>query len=202
MRAFRLGIAAFVTGLLAVAAAAVDAQTTSFSFQSQPGDFVGQGQSKSFTPADGTFTFTHNFDNGVSMTFVHATQPGVTWNADFAAAGNALLTVGAYEDVVRFPFQTDSQNALDISGEGRGYNQLIGRFDVFDIEYGPGASILRFAADFEQRGQNFDGTLFAPMFGQVRFNTTVPEPGSSGAAAALGLALLRRCRRRGTTIDR
>src|SRR5207248_1355936 len=34
---------------------------------SQPGDYIGQGQSYAYTPQTGTFTVSRNFDNGVSI---------------------------------------------------------------------------------------------------------------------------------------
>ena len=36
--------------------ASAQAQTTALFFDSQPGDYIGQGIQRTYTPADGTFT--------------------------------------------------------------------------------------------------------------------------------------------------
>lgn len=88
---------------LSLTGAAASAQTTAtFSYDSEPGDYIGQGQSATFTQADGLFTFTRNFDNGVSMDFDGTER----WSVDFAAPNEAELTPGYYPDAERFPFQS------------------------------------------------------------------------------------------------
>jgi len=78
-----------------------NAQVTSLALNSDSGDFVGGGQSLFLTPADGTFSATQNFDNGVSVLLF---GPVHFWFLDFSAAGNVPLTVGTYTGATRFPF--------------------------------------------------------------------------------------------------
>lgn len=145
---------------------------TSLKLNSQPGDYIGQGLSKTFTPADGTFTAQKNFDNGVSIRF-SGNKPGVWWDLDFAAPGNALLVPGKYLGAARYPFQSASQPGLNVSGEGRGSNKLTGQFTVLEVVYGPGTAIQSFAADFEQHSEGAAPALF----GQVSFNSSAtPVP--------------------------
>ena len=55
---------------------------TSLNMVSQPGDYIGQGLTYSFTPQNGTFFANRNFDNGVSVFY---SGGGQSWNLDFAA---------------------------------------------------------------------------------------------------------------------
>src|SRR5438876_7982348 len=76
-------------------ASAAQAGTLLF-LNSQAGDYIGQGADLLITSADGTFTASRNFDNGVNVDFSGNT-PGDFWSADFAAPTNATLVPGAYE---------------------------------------------------------------------------------------------------------
>ena len=118
----------FVFALMVLAATA-HAQTTSLSLNSDPGDFIGGGQSIFLTPADGNFSANQNFDSGVSIDFF-GTQLGEFWFLDFAAPNGQPLTVGTYTGAMRFPFQNLGQPGLSVSGDGAGCNTLTGSFVV------------------------------------------------------------------------
>jgi len=160
-------LSAFVTQAYAI---------TALYYFSEPGDFIGQGETVWVTPADGfDFSVSRNFDNGVAFSIDNFNDPTVPfqdrrwWYLDLAAPFDAELTVGAYEDATRFPFQEESAPGLDFSGNGRGNNTLTGRFDITEVSYGPGGDVLQFAANFEQHGEGDDPALF----GQIRYNSTV-----------------------------
>ena len=92
------------------------------------------------------------------------------WTLDFAAPFGTPLSVGRYEGATRFPFQSASQPGLDVSGEGRGCNTLLGLFDVKQVAYTPGGGIDSFWATFEQ---HCEGQLPA-LTGEIRYNADVP----------------------------
>ena len=140
---------------------------TELFLDSEPGDSVGGGIQQTFTEADGAFTGSRNFDNGVSIDF---NGPGHFWGLDFAAPNQADLIPGPYEDATRFPFQSPAGAGLSVSGDGRGCNTLTGRFDVLEAVYGPGGEVERFAAEFEQHCEGGDPALF----GRILFNSTGP----------------------------
>jgi VCBS repeat-containing protein len=142
---------------------------------SDPGEFVGQGQTWDFTPATAGFSAATNFDNGVE---VLVDPPGVVeqWRLNFAAPGNAPLTPGVYTGATRFPFQLSTEPGLDVSGYGRGNNLLRGTFTVYDIAYGAGSTITRFAATFVQQTDDF-GPLGPPLHGAIVFNSTFGAAG-------------------------
>jgi len=163
------GIALSVLCWLACSSS-VSAQTleTSLSMTSEPGDFIGQGQSYLYAQADGTFTVQKNFYNGVTVSF---STPDYShwWSLDFAAPNNQFLAVGTYLGGVRYPFQDADQSGLAVAGDGRGCNTLTGRFEVKQIEYGAGAAITAFWATFEQ---HCEGGVPA-LFGEIRYSADV-----------------------------
>src|SRR5207253_11354084 len=114
-------------------ASAAHAGTLLF-LNSQAGDYIGQGEGRLITPADGTFTASRNFDNGVNVDF-DGSLPGNFWSADLAAPMNAALVPDAYEDATRWPFQAAGAPGLDVHGESRGCQVLSGRFVVLEATY-------------------------------------------------------------------
>lgn len=150
---------------------------------SEPGDFIGQGSPSGtqplvldYTNPVSSFTAVVNSSNGVE---IRVADPSVTggWTLDFAAPDKAQLTTGVYTGAMRWPFQTAGIPGLDVSGNGRGLNQLSGQFTVYDIAYGSSGTITRFAATFVQQGQNFDNTLDPPLSGAIVFNSTFGAAG-------------------------
>lgn len=170
MRSVRsLAVVVGVIGLLHVSSGLAAGQTTVLDLKSQPGDWVGGGVNQTFTPADGIFTASRNFDNGVSITFDGGPH---WWRLDFAAPNDAALVPGAYENATRWPFQSPTGAGLDVSGEGRGCNTLIGRFEVLEAVYSGSGAVERFAATFEQHCEGAGPALL----GSVLYNSTLPPP--------------------------
>ncbi len=146
-------------------------QTTLLVLNSQPGDYIGGGKNQTFTLADGDFTARRTYGGGVSISF-NAPNFAHWWYLDFAAPVQAPLTPGVYEGATRFPFQEPGAPGLDVSGEGRGCNKLTGRFEVFEVRYGPGDTVVSFAAEFEQ---HCEGAAPA-LSGSILFNSGAPVP--------------------------
>lgn len=140
---------------------------TALAFASQPGDYIGQGQLYLFTIADGIFTTSRNYDNGISVRLSAADF----WWLDFAAPANAMLIPGSYESAQRFPFQASGNPGLNISGAGRGCNTLAGRFAISDVAYAANGDVQRFAADFEQHCEG----LGPALFGSIRINASLRQ---------------------------
>jgi len=133
---------------------------------SQPGDWVGQGQQYEYTPADGTFTVSRNFYNGVSVSVI-GPSTSFWWDLDFSATGGIPIEVGTYLNATRFPFT--SFTGMAVGGNGRGCNELTGRFKVLEVVYDVNGNVQRFAVDFEQHCEDNDFALF----GSLRYNSTV-----------------------------
>jgi hypothetical protein len=94
------------------------------------------------------------------------------------------LSLGA----TRWPFQYPSAPGLDFSGDGRGDNTLTGYFNVLEIQYGSGNSIVSFAADFVQYDE---GHMDWWNQGSIRFNSSlpIPEPSTLALISFCGLGV-------------
>ena len=137
---------------------------------SQPGDFVGQGQSYTFGGTITAQVLTSGvYANTVEIDITYNSQ---FWTLDFAAPNQAQLVVGTYNNATRWPFQAAGVPGLDVSGDGRGSNTLTGSFTVTQAVYGPSGNIVSFVASFVQYG---DGSK-ASLSGQVYFNDTLGQP--------------------------
>src|SRR5262249_13089812 len=127
---------------------------TFLSFTSSPGDYIGQGETHRYTLGDGTWQA--RVDVGVTepqhvMVYLTPTTTPWSrwWHLDFSAGTGQPLKVGTYENARRHPF-SGAQPGLDFSGTGRGCNTLTGRFVVTALVVGPGNTLDRFHATFEQ----------------------------------------------------
>ena len=149
---------------------------TRLTMVSEPGDWVGQGLTYDLSPADGTFTAAYQYtaqpQSGIRGRFAGA--PGNTWNLSFDAPNNSVLTEGTFTGAIRSPFNGDLPG-LDVSGNGRGSNTLIGEFTVRQLLMHPGGVVRRFAVDFEQHSEGNTPALL----GTYEFNYSADNSLSS-----------------------
>ncbi len=158
---------ALIVALWAAAGTALAQGDTLLQFNSESGDYVGGGLHFTLTPSDGTITASR-VDGGVAVGF--SSDDSTWWTLHFVPPSGATLTPGAYEGVTRWPFQAPTTGGLDVSGNGRGCNTLIGRFTVLEAEFAGDGEILNLAVDYEQ---HCEGDVPA-LFGSVRYNSGVP----------------------------
>jgi hypothetical protein len=148
-----------------ISASPSDAKTLLI-LQSEEGDYIGQGELRTFQAGDGTFTAMRSGDQGVSVSFSGAES----WFLDFAAPADAELQPILYPDAERFNSATVP--GLDVGGDGRGCNQVEGAFRVHEIVYGAGSAVDQFAADFVQHCEGDPRKLV----GSIRVNATDSIP--------------------------
>jgi repeat uncharacterized protein DUF346 len=147
---------------IAPSPAVLGAPLTAAFFDSEPGDWVGQG-----TP----WTFSSVAFTGLRSgypTFHLGTGLAGTFDAWFAAPAGQPLVPGVYEDAQRFDFRAAGHPGLDVFGDGRGCNMVSGRFVVDDATYDSNGNVLTFSARFEDHCEGSDIALF----GVVSFNST------------------------------
>ncbi len=142
---------------------------------SQPGDYVGGGQTYAFTPSNSTITATVRsggaYTNAVEL---DVSAAGQTWSLDFAAPNQARLTPGTYLNATRWPFQAAGVPGLAVAGDGRANNTLTGQFTVTQASYDSSGNLVAFAANFVQYG----GGSTSGLFGQVAYQATATRPAS------------------------
>ena len=123
--------------------------TTTFSYVSDAGDYIGGGQTATYTVANAAFSaITSNAARHLTVS-VNLGFPS-SWTLSFDAPIGQRLVAGVYAGATRYPFQSAVAPGLDFSGMGRGCNQLTGQFVIYEIQYGPGDTIERLRATFEQ----------------------------------------------------
>jgi heat shock protein HslJ len=114
---------------------------------SESGDYIGQGIAR---------TYRSNITYSLTETSAHVAAGPFTF--DFVAPDGQSLTPARYSDATRYPFQEAGEPGLDVSGDGRGCNQLTGSFTVLDL--GPD----RVWIFYEQHCEGGD----AAVFGEIR----------------------------------
>ncbi|MDX6484250.1 MAG: hypothetical protein QOE95_2021, partial [Gaiellaceae bacterium] len=104
-------------GVLPSSAGAVTVASGSVTMTSDVGDYIGQGQSYSYSTAAGDI-LTSTGSASVVEIGVNGYN-GDWWTLDFAAPAGQALAVGTYAAANRYPFQ-GAGPGLDVSGNGRG----------------------------------------------------------------------------------
>ena len=138
---------------------------TSLAVDSDPGDYIGQGQHVRYAAGDGTFTgFRYNGGAAAAMGFRNAQH---NWDLVFGAPGAAALTPGWYRDAERYPNFT-SLPGLSISSDGRGCNMLNGAFEIKQVVMTP-SGVGRLWVRFVQHCERGEPALT----GELRFNADV-----------------------------
>src|SRR5262245_32463224 len=159
--------------LLLACPATVRAQTeeTFFTFTSEPGDYIGAGQQRFFSIESASFQSQASQSNDQFSVTLFPFEGGF-WRMTLAAPLGQSLVAGVYEGATRWPFQSPGQPGLDVSGDGRGCNQLTGRFEVMEALLGPRGYVERFHATFEQHCEG----AAAALIGEVRIVNPPPPP--------------------------
>lgn len=98
---------------------------------SDVGDYIGQGQTLTYTPTNATISVT------AAAGHLSITVSG--WLGEFQAMVSLSdLQLGYYADLRRYPFHNPARGGLDWSGQGRGCNRLTGWFAVDALTYSSG----------------------------------------------------------------
>lgn len=136
------------TALAAPAAAATGTPVavTKYSHSSRPGDYMGQGATASYTPKTATISA------GGSAEYVRfrVSTDDTWWDVDLAAPQGEKLHPGVYRNAERAAFRTGRSPGLDVSGDGRGCNEVYGQFSVNQIETDADGTITALDATYTQ----------------------------------------------------
>lgn len=103
--------------------------------QSDSGDYIGAGQTYTYTPSNATVNL--NTSGALLTVGIGGAQ---SWSADFQGMNTLTqLQPGYYGSLQRYPFNNPVLGGLDWDGEGRGCNTLTGWFAVDSISFANGA---------------------------------------------------------------
>lgn len=121
---------------------------------SEQGDYIGGGQSYTYTLANATIVLTAS-GNHVSV----VVNGAESWHGDFQTMNTlSQLEPGYYADLRRYPFHNPTKGGLSWSGQGRGCNTLEGWFAIDRVTYS-GGSLTALDLRFEQRCEGGSAAL-------------------------------------------
>lgn len=188
--------------LVALLAGAANAQFARFQFTSDPGEYIGQGQSGEivYTPdspqfapflikrgsvGPDSFIFT-----GIKTT---STEDYMNIEVNTFQLGQSLA-IGLYENVERAGFVSQGKAGLEVAFQHRGSNTVSGSFEILDLAYRSDSpdewTIERIHLTFVQ----YSGGSSRALRGSFTYNA-VPEPATFAILGA-GLLALRSRRQR------
>jgi len=149
---------------------------TGYCLVSDRNDFIGGGKA-SQAGGENSVEPTAVFSENLITLSLQNEANGDDWNADFKAPAGEPLVPGLYAPATRYPFQLATVAGLSITGNGRGCNQLNGRFSVEELERHPAKGLVRLSVTFEQHCEGGASALR----GVINFNATgspdpTPEP--------------------------
>ena len=136
---------------------------------SEPGEYIGRGLEQLYTSADSTVGGSMLTDVGDYFRGHIAQVNNVHYfYVDIAAPAGQPLAVGHYLRAVRASFRPAGSPGLDVWGDGRGANDVIGRFDVDQLSFWPNGDIKVFQATFRSGGAS------PKLYGRFRLETPPP----------------------------
>jgi hypothetical protein len=139
--------------------------------ESQAGDYIGQGGTYLYTPADAVITVS---DAGGRLAVSINGNEG--WSGDFQVMSSiSFLEEGYYGDLERYPFHNPVKGGLSWSGEGRGCNRLTGWFLVDSVTYN-GDTLTAIDLRFEQHCEGGGPALNGEIHWDVNDTTSAPGP--------------------------
>jgi hypothetical protein len=154
-----VAIAVIAAAGLAFGGATAHAQpvtTGSLAFDGDPGDYISGGRPHSYS-TDAQDRFSVNGNDGYLSVSVTG-HDGAWWTLDLAAPSGEKLAARKYLDAHRYPFQ-GSGPGLNISGDGRGCNQLTGWFEIQKLVRGPNGYVEALDATYVQHCEGGEAAL-------------------------------------------
>ncbi len=148
-------------------ASAATATESSVTMYSDPGDYIGGGRARTWYPGNGLVRLSGS-RRGFSVGASGGTAGG-GFEFEFAPPAGEKLGTGLYTGAQRAVFRDEGQPGIDISGDGRGCNEITGSFDIKELRQRDGV-ITRLWLTYEQ---HCEGGIPA-TWGEIRIN--MPRP--------------------------
>jgi uncharacterized repeat protein (TIGR01451 family) len=153
-------------GLWSAPANAIPATGNFVYVESDPGDWVGQGLSRVYTPLNSVIWIGKSSFVAAGNHFEIRVDGDDHWIGDFQAM-NTLpkLVPGYYGDLLRFPFHNPTAGGMDWGGNSNGCNVLDGWFVIDSVAYA-GNALQSITLRFEQHCEH----AVASVRGMIRWS--------------------------------
>src|SRR4051812_43610577 len=143
--------------LLVVAPATARAGTATMS--SERGDYIGGGVQRTYDTRAGDRVTATASDAALGVS-VSGGPYGDSYGMTFEAPDGAILQPGVYVGAQRAPFHEAGRPGIEISGDGRGCNEISGSFEVRELTRNPDGTVQRAWVLYEQHCEGGTAALF------------------------------------------
>jgi hypothetical protein len=117
------------------------------SFGGPPGEFISSGKQLTLSYPVYKVSITQPGPGDIQMEF---DRGDAEYDANFSTGSNERFGTHMYSQAQRYDMGNPGKPGLEISGDGRACNGIVGSFQVSNAEYRPDGTITKFAATFEQ----------------------------------------------------
>nr|MDQ3936064.1 hypothetical protein [Actinomycetota bacterium] len=155
--------------------------TTRLVMQSDSGDYIGQGQSWSYTPANATIA-AGGTRRGVYFGLSGAN--GDDWSGSFSPADGDIIAPGRYTGATRNAFRGTGPG-LEVTGNGRGCNEIEGEFTVSEASFDSDGRLRTLGVSFIQHCEGATPALRG-TFEFRKGDQTPPPPWMVGGSGSTG----------------
>lgn len=147
------------------------APVSSVNLSSDAGDYIGGGQSYSYTYANSHIGLSTN-GGGLTMSI----DGDESWQALFKLPSTfTRLEPGTYSNLTRHSGHDPAVGGMEWTGEGRGCNSLVGTLTIHRAVYN-GATLTLLEMEFEQYCEGGTAALRGEIFWDASAPTTPPGP--------------------------
>lgn len=143
----------------------------SFLYLIQTNTSVGNNE-QLYTSADSAITWSLPFGSDLFHASVIQGNYAHWWYVDIGAPRGTPLAEGSYPNAVRAMSRTTETPGLDVSGDGRGCNEVSGSFDVDELTFAWNYELSVFQATFHFY---CDNSLYM-QHGRIRIENPTPPP--------------------------
>lgn len=120
----------------------------SLTLSGDAGEFVSAGKSWNLKNPAQAIQLTQDGPGEIEISFGHGESE---FDASFSTDTGQRFVVKTYGGAERFGFASDGHPGIEISGDGRACNGIVGSFTVTNVTYGADGSVSHFSASFVQR---------------------------------------------------
>ncbi len=160
----------FITMALSLCVGGYSFASTNFSIitESDSKDYIGWGKWRIFSSSTKDKITVNNVDTKNIWFSIESFNLGSSMNFVFGVEDWKTLSQWLYDPAKRHPFKW-SYNGIDISGDGRWCNTILGKFYVHEYSVSANGTLEKAAIDFVQYCEWWT----AGLYGSIRYNSTI-----------------------------